>query len=88
MTGVGRPDSEGSLGSLLQEGDILGEIRMVGVGILGYRISRKNVPDRGAGSGMGLMCCDYREGQEGEGNWQESAQPECTLRTLWAVLGV
>jgi len=48
----------------------------------------KNVPDRGAGSGMGLMCCDYREGQEGEGNWQESAQPECTLRTLWAVLGV
>lgn len=47
MTGVGRPDSEGSLGSLLQEGDILGEIRMVGVGILGYRISRKNVPDRG-----------------------------------------
>ena len=35
--GVGRPDSEGSLGRLLQEGDILGEIQMVGVGILGYK---------------------------------------------------
>ena len=47
MMGVGCPDLEGSLGSLLQEGDILGEIRMMGVGILGYKISRKNVPDRG-----------------------------------------